>query len=99
MTLPAKQLLACLVLVSSVIQASETKATGPSRVAVPARLLRDRGNELEIRVANLWLNRLIGDAGLPSEQRRTWTTRNPFHKDTPLAPSGLLGPVRILAAE
>ena len=71
----------------------------PWRVEIPAGLLRDRGNELEIRVANLWLNRLIGDAGLPPEQRRTWTTRNPFHKDTPLVPSGLLGPVRILAAE
>jgi hypothetical protein len=71
----------------------------PWRVEIPAGLLRDRGNELEIEVANLWLNRLIGDAGLPPEQRRTWTTRNPFGPDTPLAPSGLLGPVRILAAE
>jgi len=71
----------------------------PWQVEIPAGLLRDRGNELEIRVANLWLNRLIGDAGLPPEQRRTWTTRNPFHKETPLVPSGLLGPVRILAAD
>ena len=71
----------------------------PWRVEVPAGLLRDRGNALEIEVANLWLNRLIGDAGLPPDQRRTWTTRNPFGPDTPLAPSGLLGPVRILAAD
>jgi hypothetical protein len=71
----------------------------PWQVEIPAGLLRDRGNELEIRVANLWLNRLIGDAGLPPDQRRTWTTRNPFHKATPLVPSGLLGPVQILAAD
>ena len=30
-------------------------------------------NELEIEVANLWPNRLIGDATLPKEQRRTVT--------------------------
>jgi hypothetical protein len=71
----------------------------PWQVEIPAGLLRDRGNELEIRVANLWLNRLIGDAGLPPEQRRTWTTRNSFHKETPRVPSGLLGPVQILAAD
>ncbi len=50
----------------------------PFRVAVPAGLLRAGDNDLEITVANLWINRLTGDAGLPSDQRRTWTTWNPF---------------------
>jgi hypothetical protein len=68
----------------------------PWRCALPAGLLRASGNELEITVANLWVNRLIGDAGLPPEQRQTWTTRNPYKKETPLLPSGLLGPVRLL---
>ncbi|MBI5693975.1 MAG: glycosyl hydrolase [Verrucomicrobia bacterium] len=60
--------------------------------------LRPGANELEITVANLWPNRLIGDVALPVEQRRSWTTRNPFKADTPLLPSGLLGPVRLMIA-
>ena len=51
-------------------------------------------NTLEITVANLWPNRLIGDQPLPPEKRVAWTTWNPFKKDTPLPESGLLGPVR-----
>ena len=70
----------------------------PWRVELPAGLLRAEGNELEITVANLWINRLIGDAALPPEQRQTWTTRNPYKKNSPLQPSGLLGPVRLLAS-
>ncbi len=55
-------------------------------------------NKLEIRVANLWANRLIADAGLPEAERKTWTS-GPFYKSTdPLLPSGLLGPVRLLLA-
>ncbi len=50
-------------------------------------------NELEIVVANLWPNRLIGDQGLPEEKRVSWTTRNPYKPGDPLLPSGLLGPV------
>jgi hypothetical protein len=52
-------------------------------------------NQLELEVANLWPNRLIGDAGLPAEQRVAWTTWNPFAKDAPLLVSGLLGPVTL----
>lgn len=56
-------------------------------------------NELEVEVANLWPNRLIGDLLVPADQRLTWTTRNPFRKDSSLLPSGLLGPVSILYYE
>jgi hypothetical protein len=69
--------------------------TAPWQVEV-TRALKPGTNELEIRVANLWPNRLIGDAGLPQEQRVTWTTWNPFTKNSPLLPSGLIGPVQLL---
>lgn len=54
-------------------------------------------NQLEIEVANLWPNRLIGDLSQPPDQRITWVAVDPFKKDSPLLPSGLLGPVRLLA--
>ncbi|MGA2657711.1 MAG: glycosylhydrolase-like jelly roll fold domain-containing protein, partial [Verrucomicrobiota bacterium] len=72
--------------------------TAPFRVEVTAAL-QPGPNLLEIRVANLWPNRLIGDAALPPDQRVAWTTWNPFKKDSPLLPSGLLGPVRLAAQE
>ena len=50
-------------------------------------------NRLEIDVANLWPNRLIGDKALPPDQQVTWTTFNPYQADSPLLPSGLLGPI------
>lgn len=65
-------------------------------------------NELEIEVTNLWVNRLIGDARLPVEKRLTKTNVSlnaaipgfrGYSPNTPLEPSGLLGPVRLEFAE
>ncbi len=70
--------------------------TEPFRVDITAAA-RPTGNELEIDVVNLWPNRLIGDAAVPAEQRLTRTNVQ-FAKDAPLIPSGLLGPVTIVAA-
>jgi hypothetical protein len=39
----------------------------PFRVAVPAELLREAANELEITVVNTWVNRLIGDEQEPED--------------------------------
>jgi hypothetical protein len=76
-------------------------------------------NELEVRVTNLWPNRLIGDEQYPDDcewsgislkrwpdwmvkgeprpvpQRVTFTTWKHWHKDSPLQPSGLIGPVTL----
>ncbi|MCX6875547.1 MAG: glycosyl hydrolase [Verrucomicrobia bacterium] len=55
-------------------------------------------NRLEIEVANLWPNRLIGDAALPEAERRT-RTNVPVNSTQPLMTSGLLGPVRIMTVK
>jgi hypothetical protein len=55
-------------------------------------------NKLEITVANLWPNRLIGDKSLPEEKRVAWSTWNPYRADSPLLASGLIGPVTLRAA-
>ena len=51
-------------------------------------------NTLEIRVTNLWVNRLIGDAQ-PGAKPITFTTLKTYRADAPLRPSGLLGPVTL----
>jgi len=68
----------------------------PPYQADVTRALKTGPNQLEITVANLWPNRMIGDAGLAETNRLTWSSWQPFTKDTPLLPSGLLGPVKIV---
>ncbi|MDB5002066.1 MAG: glycoside hydrolase family 2 sugar binding [Mucilaginibacter sp.] len=69
--------------------------TSPWRIDISAAL-RTGENQLKIEIVNLWLNRLIGDAALPAQKRLT-NTNIPVKADTPLLPSGLLGPITILA--
>jgi hypothetical protein len=87
--------------------------------------LKKKNNKLEIKVTNVWANRLIGDEQQPADceygkgafgfggplktfpdwflkgeprpsaGRFTFTTWNYFTKDSPLIPSGLLGPVTL----
>jgi hypothetical protein len=68
--------------------------TAPFRVEIGG-LVKPGANELEIEVANTWLNRLTGDA--QSTGKKYTSTSLAWRKDTPLLPSGLFGPVRILA--
>ena len=70
----------------------------PFRVEV-TDAVRAGKNNLEIEVANLWPNRLIGDAALSETNRFTWSSWQPFKSDSPLLKSGLLGPVRLLVAK
>jgi hypothetical protein len=67
----------------------------PWRVDIPPGILLARNNVVEITVANLWINRLVGDSALAEDRRLTRTTWNPFHADSPLVESGLLGPVTL----
>jgi alpha-L-rhamnosidase len=65
----------------------------PYRVDISA-VAKAGKNKLEIRVANLWVNRLIGDAQ-PGAKPITFTTLKTYTKDAPLRPSGLIGPVTL----
>ena len=68
----------------------------PRRVDI-TDALKSGDNELEIEVVNSWPNRLIGDAKLPTEQRRTRTNITQYEKpeNQTLVPSGLVGPVTL----
>ncbi|WP_413674975.1 glycosyl hydrolase [Massilia cellulosiltytica] len=51
-------------------------------------------NTVEVRVANLWVNRLIGDAQ-PGATKVTFTAAPTYKADAPLRPSGLIGRVTL----
>ncbi len=53
-------------------------------------------NTLEIKVTNLWVNRLIGDAQPDVKQKITFTTMPFYQGKEPLLPSGLMGSVVIV---
>ncbi len=61
-----------------------------------SRFVRAGRNRLEIRVANLWVNRLIGDQQ-PDAERIAFASIGTFTANAPLRPSGLLGPVTLWA--
>lgn len=62
-------------------------------------LLQPGPNTLQVKVTNTWVNRLIGDGGLPPDQRLTSTTKSFYSATDPLLPSGLIGPVTFTAAD
>ena len=63
----------------------------PYRVDIGSAVRAGR-NTIEVRVANLWVNRLIGDAQ-PNAEKVTFTTLPTYRADAPLRTSGLIGPV------
>ena len=107
----------------------------PWRVRIPGGTLRAKDNQLDIRVTNTWVNRLIGDerepddvswseaypkspfknqrirsllaepkwladgTPRPSARRYAFAPFKHLYADDTLAPSGLLGPVRLLSGE
>ncbi len=56
--------------------------------------LKSGTNNLEIKVTNLWVNRLIGDLQ-PGATKYTFTVAPTYKANAPLRPSGLLGPVTV----
>jgi len=68
----------------------------PFRVDITSAL-KPGANELAIGVTNAWVNRMIGDQQPHAARKYTFTTEKPYRADSPLLPSGLLGPVTILS--
>ncbi len=67
--------------------------TPPYQVDI-TKALHSGVNTLEIKVVNTWMNRLVGDARLPADQRKTSVLYGPGAQSG-LEPSGLLGPVLV----
>ncbi len=58
--------------------------------------LKQGENEITVKVTNAWVNRLIGDEQ-PNATKYTFADVMPYKANSPLLPSGLLGPVRVLS--
>jgi len=59
--------------------------------------LKPGSNHLEVKVTNLWPNRIIGDRQPGAKKQYAWLDYRPFRAETPLLESGLLGPVTFSA--
>jgi len=57
--------------------------------------LRPGANQISVKVVNTWVNRLIGDQQ-PNATKYTFADITPYKADSPLRPSGLLGPVAVV---
>jgi len=68
----------------------------PYRADVTAAL-KPGANEVTIKVTNTWVNRLIGDMQPGVTKKITFTVVKPYKADSPLQPSGLLGPIRMFS--
>ena len=60
--------------------------------------LKSGVNEITVKVTNAWVNRLIGDQQPGATAKYTFTAVKPYKANSPLLPSGLLGPVRIYSS-
>jgi hypothetical protein len=68
----------------------------PFRIDVTQALVPG-SNQIVVRVTNLWVNRMIGDQQPWALKKYTFGAFTPYKADSPLLPSGLLGPVRLLS--
>lgn len=70
----------------------------PFRTADIKPLLKEGDNLLEIKITNVWRNRMIGDVQ-PGEKHPITAIRRFYKSTDKLLPSGLLGPVRIITEQ
>jgi len=66
----------------------------PYRVDITGAV-KPGANQVVIRVTNAWVNRLIGDQQQGAATKYTFTVVKPYKANSPLQPSGLIGPVTI----
>jgi hypothetical protein len=76
-------------------QPAGTTWFAPYRLDI-GKLAKPGTNTIEVRVANLWVNRLIGDQQ-PGATKVTFTAAPTYRPDAPLRASGLIGPVTLSA--
>jgi hypothetical protein len=69
----------------------------PYRVDATAAL-KPGSNEVSVKVINAWVNRIIGDLQPDATAKYTFTAWKAYKADSPLVPSGLLGPVSLIAS-
>ena len=68
----------------------------PYRVDITDHVRKGASNALNVKVTNLWPNRMTGDASKPKSERFTYTPWQFYQADSTLVPSGLIGPVRLV---
>lgn len=68
----------------------------PFRVNV-TNVLKAGENKIEIKVTDLWVNRLIGEAQPGVTNKITYTTMPFYQANSKLLPAGLLGPVKLVS--
>ncbi len=68
----------------------------PYRVDVTG-VLKPGANEVSFKVINAWVNRLIGDQQPGVTNPITFADVKPYRANSPLLPSGLLGPVKVIS--
>jgi hypothetical protein len=54
-------------------------------------------NNIEVKVTNLWINRLIGDSRPDVTEPVTWSQYKMYKPTSQMSPSGLMGPVKIVS--
>jgi hypothetical protein len=80
-------------------QAVGTLWKAPFRVDITDYVKDRKTVELEIKVTNLWVNHLIGDAQKDQSERDSYVSFDFYNGTEPLQKSGLIGPVTLIEAQ